>query len=162
MKTDPPAQKAFATLRFEGDALDPAALTDLLAVPPTLAYRKGERFTLGKRGLEKVGQTGYWFLNTKDRLGPLDLNAHVRLIETMLTDRSARRDGHDRFQRLRSLVDADGLSVLTTLFWFGAAGEPAPTIDPRLRNLIGDLRGEIETDFMVQSRNPKSTAGRAA
>ena len=162
MKTDPAAQRTFATLRFEGDALDPAALTELLAVPPTLAYRKGERFTLGKRGLEKVGQTGYWFLNTKDRLGTPDLNTHSSLIEAALTGGTAPRDGQARFQRLRSMVDADGLSVLATLFWFGAAGEPAPMIDPRLRNLIGDLRGEIETDFMVQSRNPRSTAGRAA
>jgi hypothetical protein len=161
-KTDSAARKAFATLRFEGDDLDTAALSELLDVAPTLAYRKGEPFILGKRGLAKVGRTGYWLLNTKDRIGTPDPNAHAAFLETILTGGIGRQDGEARFQNLRTLVETQGLSVLATLFWFGAAGANVPAVDPRFRKLIDDLQGEIETDFTVQSRDPRTTAGRAA
>ncbi|MCJ2140856.1 DUF4279 domain-containing protein [Methylobacterium sp. E-066] len=156
MRTEASPLRAFATLRFEGDALDPSAVTDILQVPPTLAYRKGELFKLGKRGLEKVGQTGYWFLNTKGLVGTHDLNDHANfLIERLAGEAS-------RFDRLKAVVEMEALCTLLTLFWFGQAGATPPPLNSRLENLIGSLRGGIETDFSTKGRDPGAVEGRAA
>jgi hypothetical protein len=39
-------RKAFVTLRFAGDDLDPAQVSAILPVTPTRAHRKGEEFWL--------------------------------------------------------------------------------------------------------------------
>ncbi|MCJ2058456.1 DUF4279 domain-containing protein [Methylobacterium sp. J-048] len=131
-------------------------MTDILQVFPTLAYRKGEPFKLGKRGLEKVGQTGYWFLNTKDLVGTQDLNDHASFLIERLAGEASRLD------RLKALVETEALSTLVTLFWFGSAGATPPPVSPRLQSLIGSLRGGIETDFSTKGRDPGAVEGRAA
>ncbi|MEL6059406.1 MULTISPECIES: DUF4279 domain-containing protein [unclassified Methylobacterium] len=153
-----PALKAFATLRFEGDSLDVSTLSEMLGVTPTLAYRKGEPYRLGKRGAEKIGETGYWLLNTKDRLGTPELSDHIAFIVDIL----AGADKDQTFDRLKSAVGAASLSTLVTLFWFGQAGAQPPTIDPRLEGLVRRLRGAIETDFVTKGRDPERIDGRAA
>jgi hypothetical protein len=45
-ETDP---KAFVTLRFAGDDLDPGEITRVLAIAPTRAHRKDEIYFAGKR-----------------------------------------------------------------------------------------------------------------
>ena len=44
--------RAFATLRFAGDALDPDEISCVLDQQPTRAYRKGERYRPGPRSPE--------------------------------------------------------------------------------------------------------------
>ena len=47
-KTDPQTdRKAFVTLRFAGDDLDPAEISAILPIVPTRAHRKGEKFFAG-------------------------------------------------------------------------------------------------------------------
>lgn len=156
MKIEASPLRAFATLRFEGDALDPSAVTDALQESPTLAYRKGEPFKLGKRGLAKVGQTGYWFLNTKGQVGTHDLNDHAAFLIDRLAGEASRLD------RLKALVEGEALSTLVTLFWFGSAGTTPPLVDVRLERLIGSLNGGIETDFSIKGHDPGAVEGQAA
>jgi len=163
MKTEPSLSvKAFATIRFEGDALDPPSLDDLLRVRPTLSYGKGETYRIGRRGIEKTGLTGYWFLNTKTYLETSDLDAHVSFLTKMLTDSTAHPHRDHKFNRIKAVVDQASLEVLVTLFWIGRNGAAMPTVAPRFRSLIDTLRGGIETDFTITEGDPTSLEGRAA
>jgi hypothetical protein len=154
--------KSFGTIRFEGDALEPALLTDLLRVRPTLSYGKGETYGMGRRGIEKTGATGYWFLNTKTYLETSDLDAHVSFLTKMLTDSTAHPHRDHKFNRIKAVVDQASLEVLVTLFWAGRDGAVTPTVSPRFRSLIDTLRGGIETDFTIIEGGPTSLEGRAA
>ena len=62
-------RKAFVTLRFAGDDLDPREISAVLPVAPTRAHRKGEEFVAGKHAGKLHGRTGIWFLAT-DKLVP--------------------------------------------------------------------------------------------
>ncbi|MDO9427396.1 MAG: DUF4279 domain-containing protein [Methylobacterium sp.] len=163
MKTESSsALRAFATIRFEGDALDPSSLSDLLRVRPTLSYAKGETYGVGRRGIEKTGPTGYWFLNTKAYLETSDLDVHIGFLTKMLTDSTAHPHRDHKFNRIKAVVDGASLEVLVTLFWMGGNGAEMPTVGPRFKSLIDTLRGGIETDFTLIEGDPSSLAGRAA
>src|SRR5436309_14787324 len=71
-KTDVRAdRKAFVTLRFAGDNLDPDEISAILPIKPTRAHRKGEEFVAGPHAGTLHGRTGIWFLAT-DKLVPSD------------------------------------------------------------------------------------------
>jgi hypothetical protein len=53
--------KAYATLRFAGDGLDPADISAVLPVAPIRAHRKGESFYAGPRAGNLIGRTGIWY-----------------------------------------------------------------------------------------------------
>jgi hypothetical protein len=50
--------KAFVTLRFAGDDLNPDEISAVLPVKPTRAHRKGEAFSAGPRASNLRGRTG--------------------------------------------------------------------------------------------------------
>lgn len=163
MKTESPsALKAFATIRFEGDTLDPSSLNDLLRVRPTLSYAKGETYGVGRRGIGKTGLTGYWFLNTKAYLETSDLDAHISFLTKMLTDSTVHPHRDHKFNRIKAVVEQASLEILVTPFWMGRNGAEMPMVGPRFRSLIDTLRGGIETDFTVVEGDPSSLEGRAA
>ena len=53
--------RAFATLRFAGDALDPDEISDVVKESPTKAHRKGELYRPSPRSPEVTGKTGIWY-----------------------------------------------------------------------------------------------------
>jgi hypothetical protein len=57
--------KAFVTLRFAGDDLDPDEISAVLPVKPTRAHCKGEEFFAGPRAGNLHGRTGMWFIATR-------------------------------------------------------------------------------------------------
>src|SRR5216683_8335840 len=77
-------RKAFVTLRFAGDDLDPREISAVLPVAPTRAHRKGEEFFAGPHAGKLRGRTGIWFLAT-DKLVPSDdLGDHLRFVHDLL------------------------------------------------------------------------------
>jgi hypothetical protein len=64
-------QKAFVTLCFARDELDPRDISAILPVEPTRAHRKGEEFFAGPNAGYLPGRTGIWFIAT-DKLVPSD------------------------------------------------------------------------------------------
>jgi hypothetical protein len=80
MKSDEDFVRAFATLRFVGDDLDPDEISRVLEERPTKAHRKGERFAPGPRSPEVIGKTGIWYLSTRRRLGSPNLSDHLEKI----------------------------------------------------------------------------------
>src|SRR6266699_2633733 len=85
MKTDVQTdRKAFVTLRFAGDELDPGEISAILPVEPTRAHRKGEEFFAGPNAGTLRGRTGIWFLATDDFVHSDDLQDHLAFVEGLL------------------------------------------------------------------------------
>jgi hypothetical protein len=143
-------RKAFVTLRFAGDKLDPREISALIPVTPTRAHRKGEEFFAGQRAGKLRGRTGIWFLAT-DKLVPSDeLEDHLSFVLQLLYP----SPGDDsRIVRLRATSERDRARVHITCFWRGDPGEPVPEIPLQFKTAIKPLAADIETDFAA-GRNP--------
>jgi hypothetical protein len=79
-----PVGRTRATLRLDGDALDPASVTNALGARPTFAVRKGEVWRTAK-GAELTARTGIWRRRT-DEATPGDLEAQISKLLGELTD----------------------------------------------------------------------------
>ena len=137
-------RKAFVTLRFAGDDLDPDEISAVLPVKPTRAHRKGEEFFAGPRAGNLRGRTGIWFLAT-DKLVPSDdLKDHLTFLEKLLYP----EPGDERWiAALQVLLEHTHSRMHVTCFWRGNPGEPAPQIPDCFRSAIEPLAADIETDF---------------
>ena len=84
-KTDVKAdRKAFVTLRFAGDELDPREISAILPVKPTRAHKKGEEFFAGPNAGNLRGRTGIWFLATDKLVHSDDLRDHLAFVQRLL------------------------------------------------------------------------------
>jgi len=138
--------KAFVTLRFAGDDLDPDEISAVLPVNPTRSRRKGEKFLAGPRTDNLRGHTGMWFLVT-DELAPGDnLLDHLAFLQQLL---SPTRSDISRIAKLGGILERTRSAAHVTCFWRGEPGEPAPQIPYRFKSAIQLLAAEIETDFIV-------------
>lgn len=137
-------RKAFVTLRFAGDDLDPDEISAVLPVKPTRAHRKGEEFFAGPRAGNLRGRTGIWFLAT-DKLVPSDdLQDHLAFVQKLLVPTPG---DTSRIDRLRDILERTHSAAHITCFWRGEPGEPLPLIPDRFRSAIVPLAADIETDF---------------
>jgi hypothetical protein len=85
MKTDAHTdRKAFVTLRFAGDELDPREISAILPVAPTRAHREGEEFVAGQHAGKLRGRTGIWFLATDNLVPSDDLGDHLSFVQNLL------------------------------------------------------------------------------
>ena len=107
-KTDAPKteaksdRKAFVTLRFSGDELDPTEISAILPIKPTRAHRKGEEFVAGPKAGTLHGRTGIWFLVTDKLVDSDDLADHLHFVETLLFPKPAEKG---RITKLRKLLE---------------------------------------------------------
>jgi hypothetical protein len=138
-------QKAFATLRFSGDKLDPDDISAILRVPPTKAWRKGERYFAGQRTGTLVGGTGTWFLATDDLVRSPDLGQHLEFLTNLLSQEP--QGQKDRLVELQEVMVRDDLKADISCFWHGKVGEQPPAIPPEKTKKLRSLPAEIETDF---------------
>src|SRR5271169_6406144 len=136
--------KAFVTLRFVGDDLDPDEISAVLPIKPTRAHRKGEEFFAGPRAGNLHGRTGMWFLAT-DKLVPGDnLQDHLAFVQKLL---SPRPGDTSRITKLRAVLNRTHSRAHVTCFWRGEPGEPAPQIPVEFKSAMGALTADLETDF---------------
>jgi len=142
-KTD---RRAFVTLRFAGDRLDPREISAILPIEPTRANRKGEAFFAGQHAGELRGRTGTWFLAT-DKLVPTDrLCDHLHFVERLLYPSS---NDDSRVRQLRDVLQRAHSRAHVTCYWRGWQREPSPQIPVEFRAAIERLAGDIETDFAI-------------
>jgi Domain of unknown function (DUF4279) len=137
--------KAFATLRFSGDRLDPDQISAILRVPPTKAWRKGERYFAGSRTGHLVGRTGTWFLATDDFVTSPDLDQHLEFLTNLLLCFPG--DEGERLVQLRETMMRDDVRADVSCFWHGETGEQPPTVSAERIEKLRALPAEIETDF---------------
>ena len=145
--------KAFVTLRFVGDHLDPDEISALLPVKPTRAHRKGEEFFAGPHASNLRGRTGIWFIAT-DKLVPSDkLQDHLAFLQKMLCPTPG---DTSRIAKLRAVLERTHSRAHVTCFWRGDPGETAPQIPGRFKSAIEPLAAALETDFALAA--PRSAA----
>jgi hypothetical protein len=141
-------RKAFVTLRFAGDDLDPDEISAVLPIKPTRAHRKGEEFFAGARSGNLRGRTGIWFLATDELVPSDDLQDHLTFLESLLYP----KPGNDRrITALKVLLEHTHSCAHVTCFWRGDPGEPAPHIPDCFRSAIEPLAANIETDFAIEN-----------
>jgi len=138
-------RKAFVTLRFAGDDLDPREISGVLPVEPTRAHRKGEAFVAGERAGKLRGRTGIWFLAT-DKLVPSDdLGDHLAFLNDLLYPEPS---DNRRVVELCDILRRAHSRAHITCFWRGDRGETAPQIPGGFKSAIEPLAADIETDFV--------------
>jgi hypothetical protein len=140
-----PAVRAFATLGFHGDRLDPGRISAILDVPPTKAWRKGERYFAGPRAGLLVGRTGTWLLATDAYVEGKDLQRHLDFLTRLVSRRA--QDGKERLTELQEMMAKDGVRADVSLFWHGQPGEPRPFIPEQALQTLRALPAKIEDDF---------------
>jgi hypothetical protein len=147
MKTDVQTdRKAFVTLRFAGDELDPREISAILPVAPTRAHRKGKEFVAGPRAGKLRGRTGIWFLATDSLVPSDDLADHLAFVHDLLYPEP---NDDRRVMKLRDILGHAHSRAHITCFWRGDPGEAAPKIPGRFKSAIEPLAAEIETDFTM-------------
>src|SRR5438874_1914974 len=124
-------RKAFVTLRFAGDELDPREISAILPVKPTRAHRKGEEFFAGPNAGNLRGRTGIWFLATDDLVHSDDLQDHLRFVQELLYPEPSDRQ---RISRLRDVLKRAHSRAHVTYFWHGDPDDPAPQIPPQFKS----------------------------
>jgi hypothetical protein len=138
--------RAFATLRFAGDALDPDEISSVINERPTRAHRKGEIFRPGPRSPEVTGKTGIWYFSTRRKIQSNDLGDHLNALERLI---SPFGDQDNRLKELRDIMERRNLQAHVTFFWRGPPGVQHPTIPSvataTLRRLPADIEPDIET-----------------
>jgi hypothetical protein len=137
--------KAFATLRFSGDQLDPDQISAILRVPPTKAWRKGERYFAGSHTGHLIGRTGTWFLATDDFVTSPDLEWHLDFLANLLS--RGPPDAGGALVQLQDAMMRNNIKADVSCFWHGAAGEQPPAISAEMIDKLRALPAEIETDF---------------
>jgi hypothetical protein len=141
-KSEPGTLVTFASLRFSGDRLEPALLTEMLNTAPTTAYRKGEIYKRS-RGREVRGRTGVWLLSSEGRVDSLDLNDHIKYLLDIIFPSGS----DDRLKPLQHIVREDGVEADIGCFWHGEHGARPPVITDDIRARLARIPAEIETDF---------------
>jgi len=134
--------KAYATLRFAGDKLEPREISDVLRVEPTRAYRKGERYLAGPRTGELTGRTGIWLFSTENVVRGFDLDRHLSYLSNLIFEGEP-----SHAAALRRLIVVRDLKAHVSCFWHGKAGAPTPCIPAPVIAAFMQLPAEIETDF---------------
>jgi hypothetical protein len=151
-------RRAFVTLRFAGDNLDPGEISAVLPVAPTRAHRKGEEFFAGPHAGNLRGRTGIWFLAT-DRLVPSDrLDDHFAFVEKLLYPNAGDDSG---ISKLREILERTHSRAHFTCFWRGERGELVPEVAVSLKSAIKSLNADIETDFSISSSRRATKITRA-
>jgi hypothetical protein len=138
--------RAFATLRFAGDALDPDEISSVIKERPTRAHRKGEIFRPGPRSPEVTGKTGIWYFSTRRKIRSDNLADHLNALERLI---SPFGDQGNRLKELRDIMERRNLQAHVTFFWRGPPNVQRPSVPSiataTLRRLPADIEPDIET-----------------
>jgi hypothetical protein len=136
--------RAFATLRFAGDALDPGEISRVLKEEPTRAHRKGQRFRPGPRSPEITGKTGIWYFSTRRKIAGNDLVDHLDALVRLILPFG---DSDNRLKELRDIIERERLQAHVTCFWRAPPNAPTPSIPVSVTNSLGRLPADTEVDF---------------
>ena len=136
--------RAFATLRFASDALDPAEISRILDEEPTRAYRKGQRFHPSARSPEVIGKTGVWYFSTRRKIPGNDLTDHLDALLKLIFPFA---DADKRLKELRDIMKRADLEAHVTCFWRGPPGAAKPSIPLNVTASLQQLPIYLDADF---------------
>ena len=136
--------RAFATLRFAGDALDPDEISRAFKEQPTKAYRKGQTYRSGPHGPDVTGRTGVWYFSTRRKITSKDLVDHLNALDRLVAPFG---DQDSRLKELRDLMERRNLQAHVTFFWHGPSGAQPPSVPSAATAALLRLPADIEPDF---------------
>ena len=136
---------AFATLRFVGDNLDPNEISRVIKVMPTKEHKKDQTFRSGPYGPDITGNTGVWYLSTRQRLFSENLNDHLREIDALVAPFG---DNDNRLRQLRDIMERKNLQAHVSLFWMGPPNACRPPFT--LPAALSRIPVDIERDFEIE------------
>jgi hypothetical protein len=139
--------RAFATLRFAGDALDPDEITRVIKEQPTQAYRKGEKHRTGPHGPEIVGKTGMWYFSTRHKIPSKNLTDHLEALVRLVFPFA---DDGKRLRELRDIMERENLKAHVTCFWRGPPGANEPSIPAVVSEPLCRIPADIKVDFATE------------
>jgi uncharacterized protein DUF4279 len=125
--------RAFATLRFAGERLDPDQISQLLHIQPTKVTRKNGN-----------GRYTIWYLSTDKLIPGNDLMDHVGFLLYLLFP--APGDLH-RLITLRDLLKRKNLESHVTCFWHGKSRARKPVVPEVVRKLFELISADLQIDF---------------
>ena len=143
----PDAAKAFVTMRFAGDRLDPEEISRVLNFRPTQAYRKGEVYSSGSRSGTHVGRTGVWYIASNSAIPGQNLDHHLGFIFSLLFPGPG---DVSRVIQLRELMKKKSIKAHVTLFWHGRPGVRKPTIKPVVADIFKLIPADVQIDFAAE------------
>lgn len=141
------AMRAFATLRFAGDALDPDEISRVINEKPTRAYRKGQKYRTGPYGPEVTGKTGVWYISTRRKSSSKDLMDHLNMLERLIAPFG---DQDNRLKKLREIMERANLQAHVTCFWRGPPGAHKPLLPSLAITALRQLPADIQPDFATE------------
>ena len=136
--------RAFATLRFAGDALDPDEISRVINEKPTKAYRKGQTYRSGPHGPDVTGRTGVWYFSTRRKIPSKDLVDHLNALDRLIAPFG---DQDNRLKELRDIMQRRNLQAHVTFFWRGPPGAQYPSVPSVATAVLERLPADIEPDF---------------
>ena len=139
--------RAFATLRFAGDALDPDEISRVVKEQPSKAYRKGQTFRSGRHGPDVTGRTGVWYFSTKRKVMSKNLADHLNVLERLVAPFG---DQGARLKELRDIMEDKNLQAHVTFFWRGPPEAERPSISPIETETLRRLPADIESDVEIE------------
>jgi hypothetical protein len=131
---DSDAVKAFATLRFAGDRLDPDQISRILHIQPTKITKKGVQ---GR-------QSNIWYLSTDKLIPGSELMDHIGFLLYLLFPAPG---DLNRVIALRDLLKRRNLESHVTCFWHGKSRARKPVVPDVVHKLFELISAEIQTDF---------------
>jgi hypothetical protein len=145
MKSELPGRAPFASFRVRGDSLDPANITSILHVHPTVAYSKGMKYEAGERTGTLVGQTGVWLFTSRRIVASENLSEHLSYIVKLLVPDAGNVEPLIKLHNFLSKHTDCRADV--RCFWHGDFGDKRPSIPKPLSDLFKLLPANIELDF---------------
>jgi hypothetical protein len=136
--------RAFATLRFVGDELDPDEISSAIKEQPTKATRKGQAYRSGPYGPDVTGRTGVWYYSTKRKIPSNELADHLSALDRLIAPFG---DQGNRLNELREIMDRRNLQAHVSLFWRGPPGIEHPSVSSVTTAALRRLPADIEPDF---------------
>src|SRR5437762_11376038 len=132
--------RAFATLRFAGERLDPDQISQLLHIQPTKVTRKNGD-----------GRHTIWYLSTDKLIPGNDLMDHVGFLLYLLFP--APGELH-RLITLRDLLKRRNLESHVTCFWHGKSRARKPVVPEVVRRLFNLTSSDLQPDFNAETGSP--------
>lgn len=144
-KTDPrPLPATYAAVVFQGADLSPDLISAIMDRQPTLAYSKGESYTInGKRSQRRFG---LWIYSTRNKVHSASLKKHLAVLESLiLGDVSPWPDR--RLGKIQELLKNHSIQFRVDVFWYGEAGSEFPEISRSFQYVVEAAGGTLEMDF---------------
>jgi hypothetical protein len=129
-------QETYATLRVYHADLDPAVLSDLFQLTPTMAWKMGDNITVENGGKDSQtpseikAQTGGWLLSSKHAVQSQNAMKHIEWMMDQL-------GGHGN--SIFKLQQA-GFTLDLVIAWFSDSWNTCPALTPDLMLRVANLR----------------------